>query len=77
MLAGVRLFVVMDEFLQYRKGNQISNQQFKTSFRKVCASEISAQQGRDLSENEKLKIDQISVKLASVFDTNKNGKLEF
>jgi hypothetical protein len=33
--------------------------------------------GCECSANEKLKIDRIAKKLLKVFDTNKNGKLEF
>ena len=77
MMCHVRLFVVMEEFQQYRKGNQITNQQFKASLKKVLESETIKKEGRNLSANEKIKIDQISNKLVKVFDTNKNGKLEY
>lgn len=40
MLANVRLFVAIDEFRQYKKGNQITSEQFKTSLRKVIVGEI-------------------------------------
>jgi hypothetical protein len=77
LLKDVRLFVVIIEFKQYRKANNITAEQFKTSFRKVIEGEKQKLENRQLSENEKIKIDQISKKLMKVFDTNKNGKLEF
>ena len=35
MLSGVRLFVIMIEFKKYQRSNNITADQFKTSFRKV------------------------------------------
>lgn len=67
----------MDEFKQYRKANHISSEQFKRSIHKVICSEVSKARGCECSANEKLKIDRIAKKLLKVFDTNKNGKLEF
>lgn len=77
LLKEVRLFVIMIEFKQYRKSNNITADQFKTSFKKVVAGEKQKLTGQALSENEKIKVDQIAKKLMKVFDTNKNGKLEF
>ena len=67
----------MDEFKQYRKANHISSEQFKRSIHNVICSEVSKARGCECSANEKLKIDRIAKKLLKVFDTNKNGKLEF
>lgn len=77
MLKNVRLFVVMEEFKQYQKGNQINAQQFKTSLKKVIMSETEKNVGKALTPNEVLKIDSISKRLLKIFDTNKNGKLEY
>jgi len=77
LLKDVRLFVVMIEFKQYRRSNNITSEQFKKSLKKVIGEERLKATGKALSDNEKIKIDQISKKLMKVFDTNKNGKLEF
>lgn len=53
----MRLFVVMIEFKQYKKSNNITADQFKTSFKKVVAAEKQKLTGQPLSENEKIKID--------------------
>ena len=57
MLINVRLFVVMDEFQQYKKASQISNEQFKKSLKKVICQEVYHHKGTECSENESLKID--------------------
>ena len=77
MLQKVRLFIVMAEFMQYKKTNQITNEQFKKSFKKVVCEEYHKHEGKETCSNDKLKIDAIAKKLLKVFDTNKNGKLEF
>lgn len=68
---------MMQEFKQYQKSNNITADQFKNSFKKVVASEKLKNQKKPLTDNEKIKVDQIARKLMKVFDTNKNGKLEF
>jgi hypothetical protein len=73
----VRLFVVIDEFSQYKKANNINAEQFKKSMKKVICSEIKLQRKTDVSDNEKIKIDSISKRLLKIFDCNKNGKLEY
>jgi len=45
--------------------------------KKVICNETEKVIGKPLSANEKLKIDAIAKKLIKVFDTNKNGKLEY
>ena len=77
MLQKVRLFVIMAEFGQYKKSNQITNDQFKKSFKKVVCAEYHKHEGKEACSNDILKVDAISKKLLKVFDTNKNGKLEF
>lgn len=77
MLQNVRLFVVMEEFQQFKKTNQISNEQFKKSLKKVICEEYHRHKGNKCSENDVLKIDLICKKLIKIFDTNKNGKLEY
>ena len=57
MLSGVRLFVVMIEFKKYQRSNNITADQFKTSFRKVVQSEKQKQSSQPLTENEKIKVD--------------------
>ena len=39
LLADVRLFVVMIEFKQYRRSNNITSDQFKKSLKKIIADE--------------------------------------
>ena len=51
--------------------------QFKKSLKKVISDEQLKLTGKELSPNDKIKIDNIAKKLMKVFDTNKNGKLEF
>ena len=68
---------MMIEFKQYQKSNNITSDQFKNSFKKVVASEKLKVAKKPLTDNEKIKVDQIARKLMKVFDTNKNGKLEF
>jgi len=77
MLKDVRLFVLMIEFKQYQKSNNITGEQFKKSLKKVIGQEKLKATGKALTDNDSIKIDQISKKLVKVFDTNKNGKLEF
>jgi len=43
----------------------------------VIGDEQLKETGKLLTENEKMKIENIAKKLMKVFDTNKNGKLEF
>ena len=45
--------------------------------KKVLQNETVRKNGTELTENEKIKIDQVSNKLIRVFDANKNGKLEY
>ena len=42
LLENVRLFVVMDEFQQFKKTNNINAEQFKKSLKKVILNEIKA-----------------------------------
>lgn len=77
LLSNVRLFVIMDEFLQYKKSNNINAEQFKKSVKKIISSEIKLQRKSEVTANEKIKIDSISKKLLKIFDCNKNGKLEY
>ena len=53
----MRLFVVMIEFKQYKKSNNITADQFKTSLKKVIAGERQKLTNKQLSENEKIRID--------------------
>ena len=77
MLTNVRLFVIMEEFKQYKRANNISAEQFKKSLKKVICSEIHKAHGADPCPNDRIKMDAIAKKLVKVFDTNKNGKLEY
>lgn len=45
--------------------------------KKVICSEIHKAHGQDPCPNDKIKMDAIAKKLVKVFDTNKNGKLEY
>ena len=66
----------MIEFRQYRRTNSISVDQLKKSMRNVIAEET-VKGGAELSENDEIRIEQLAKKVIKVFDTNKNGKLEF
>ena len=77
MMKTVRLFVVMDEFKQYKKVNTITPEQFKKSLKKVICTELHKCHGHEACENDKIKIDNISKRLVKVFDTNKNGRLVY
>ena len=76
MLDKVRLFAVMIEFKKYRRSNAISVDQLKKSMHNVIADEA-AKNGRELTDNDEIRIEQLAKKVIKVFDTNKNGKLEF
>jgi len=67
----------MDEFQQYKRKNNINPEEFKKSLKKVITEEMTKANGTPPTENEKIKMDQIAKKLIKVFDTNKNGKLEY
>ena len=69
--------MMMEEFKQYKKSNTITSEQFKKSLKKVIFSETLETTGKELSINDKIKIDLVSKKLVKIFDTNKNGKLEY
>lgn len=77
MLTNVRLFVIMEEFKQYKRTNNISADQFKKSLKKVICAELHKAHGHEACPNDKIKMDQIAKKLVKVFDANKNGKLEY
>jgi len=67
----------MEEFNKYKKGNNISSEQFKKSLKKVICEESHKHTGTECTKNDMLKIDAIAKKLVRIFDTNKNGKLEY
>jgi hypothetical protein len=73
MLTRVKLFTIMLEFDQYRRTNSISADQFKNSLKNI----FKADQNRELTDNENIKINDLSRRIIKVFDTNKNGRLEF
>lgn len=77
MLTNVRLFVIMEEFNQYKKAGNITAEQFKKSLKKIICSEVHKAHGSEPCPNDKIKMDTIAKKLIKVFDTNKNGKLEY
>ena len=57
MLKDVRLFVIMIEFNQYRKTNNINSDQFRKSLKKVIGEEKKKASGRSLTQNDSIKID--------------------
>lgn len=67
----------MEEFKQYKKTNTITPEQFKKSLKKVICAELHKAHGEEPCPNDKIKMDAIAKKLVKVFDTNKNGKLEY
>ena len=77
MLTNVRLFVIMEEFQQYKKTNNITPDQFKKSLKKVICHELHKACGHEPCPNDKIKMDTIAKRLVKVFDANKNGKLEY
>lgn len=72
-LTKIRLFNIMIEFDKYRRTNSISGDQFKNSLKTLFANNLN----RELDDNEHIKINELTKKIIKVFDTNKNGKLEF
>lgn len=74
MLEKVTISKAMKEFEQYRKGNSISTDQFKTSMKTLI---LMASSDAEISENDLLRINTTTKRLIKLFDTNKNGKLEF
>lgn len=77
LMQNVRLFVIMEEFKQYKKSGTISNEQFKQSLKKIICQETHKHTGKAVCENDKTKVEQICKRLVKIFDTNKNGKLEY
>ena len=70
MLSSVRLVAAMEEFKQYKRTGIITLEQFRSSFKKLIETQYT-------SENQKLKIDKVCKRLVKIFDTNKNGRLEY
>ena len=77
LLKNVRLFVIVNEFKKYKDSNQIPNDEFKELLKKVICDETHRHTGSECSGPDLEKIASISKLLVKIFDSNKNGKLEY